>query len=236
MAEQLILVIDDEPGILKLIKQLLSDEEYRVVTAKEGGEAVQKAEELRPDLIILDMMLPDMDGMEVMRHLREIANTPIIVLTARGTDREKAAGLEMGADDYVAKPFHPEELAARVRAVLRRSQGGAAAFRLVQAGDVEIDLDRRTVTRGGETLAVTRTEWLLLQQLAANAGRVLLNPELLSKVWGPEYRDDIQYLRVWVSRLRRKLETDPANPTILKTVQGVGYVLEAGLVPPEQRL
>jgi two-component system KDP operon response regulator KdpE len=137
-------------------------------------------------------------------------------------------GLEMGADDYLVKPFNPEELSARVRAVLRREfRPTIGAESIVKVRNIEIDLNRRLVKKEGEIVSLTRTEWMLLQHLAANAGKVMLNTELLSKVWGPEYRDDLQYLRVWVSRLRSKLEPDAANPTIIKTLQGIGYLLDA---------
>jgi len=148
-------------------------------------------------------------------------------VTAKDSDMDRVGGLEMGADDYVVKPFLPDELGARVRAVLRRAVGAQGPISKIRLGEVEIDLDRRVVDRGGEPVRLTRNEWLLLQQLAAHQGKVMVNAELLSKVWGPEYRDDVQYLRVWISRLRRKLEADPANPAMIKTVPGIGYVLEA---------
>src|SRR3989442_6379697 len=223
--EPLVLAVDDEAGILKLIKLELAEQGFRVVTASSGEEALKVAEEQRPDLILLDILMPEMTGLEVMRALREQFNAPIILVTAKDSDSDKVRGLELGADDYIVKPFSPDELGARVRAVLRRSTGAGNAERLLRAGDVEIDLDRRLVSRGGEGISLSRTEWMLLQHLAANAGRVMTNPELLSKVWGPEYRDDLQYLRVWVSRLRAKLEPDPAHPVIITTMQGIGYIL-----------
>ncbi len=230
----LVLAVDDEPGILKLISQVLGDDGYRVVTAKDGGEALEAAEEYRPDLVLLDLTLPDMDGLEVMRHMRERINVPIIMVTARGTDTDKVTGLELGADDYLAKPFNPQELSARVQAVLRRSHGATPAGASVTVGDIEIDLARRAVLKNGEMVRLSRTEWLVLQGLAVNAGKVVLHNELLSKVWGPEYRDELEYLRVWVSRLRRKLEPDPAEPVIIKTMPGIGYMLDAEQVsrPP----
>jgi DNA-binding response OmpR family regulator len=226
-AEPLILALDDEPGILRLLKLELSTQGFRIITASTPEEALRLAEEQRPDLILLDILLPELSGLEVMRSIRERANTPVILLTAKDQDADKVRGLESGADDYVVKPFSPEELAARITAVLRRSREGANVGPIVYAGEVEVDLNRRTVTRKGETINLTRTEWVLLQHLAANAGKVLLNAELLTKVWGPEYRDDLQYLRVWVSRLRRKLEEDPSNPQMIKTRPGIGYVFEA---------
>jgi two-component system KDP operon response regulator KdpE len=225
-AEPLLLVVDDEAGILRLIKLELSAQGFRVITASTGDEALRLAEEQRPDAVLLDIMMPEITGLEVMRRLRERTNIPVLLVTAKDKDADKVRGLELGADDYIVKPFSPDELGARVRAVLRRGLGQDVE-RVVRAGDVEIDLTRRLVKRGGQPVAVTRTEWLLLQHLAANAGKVMLNTELLSKVWGPEYRDDLQYLRVWVSRLRAKLEVEPANPTIIKTLQGIGYMFEA---------
>jgi len=226
--EPLILAVDDEVGILRLIKLELSSQGFRVVVAEDGAEALRIAEQQRPDIVVLDIIMPQMSGLEVMRRLRERSSTPVILLTAKDHDEDKVRGLELGADDYLAKPFNPEELSARVRAVLRRGyRPPAGGESVVRAGNVEIDLERRLVKKDGDLIALTRTEWMLLQHLAANAGKVMLNTELLSKVWGPEYRDDLQYLRVWVSRLRSKLEADPANPTIIKTLQGIGYLLNA---------
>jgi two-component system KDP operon response regulator KdpE len=228
-AEPLVLAVDDEAGILRLIKLELSTQGFRVVTAENGEQALRMAEEHRPDIVLLDIVMPDITGLEVMRKLRERTNIPVILLTAKGSDADKVRGLEMGADDYLAKPFSPEELSARVRAVLRRALGSAGLENVVHAGDVEVDLNRRLVKRKGELVTLTRTEWMLLQHLAANAGKIMLNAELLSKVWGPEYRDDLQYLRVWVSRLRRKLEEEPSQPKLIKTFQGIGYMFDLGL-------
>ena len=221
----LVLVADDEPRITKLVALTLHDEGFRVVTANSGEEALRRAEEVRPDIVLLDIVMPDLDGIEVMRQLREWRPVPVILLTAKGSTADKAKGLDLGADDYVAKPFHPDELAARVRAVLRRAAGSPGAG-VVRLGDIEIDLERRIVTRNGELVSLSRTEWLLLQHLAANAGRVVLHTELLTKVWGPEYRDDLQYLRVWISRVRRKLGAAPGEPGPITTFQGIGYVLD----------
>jgi two-component system KDP operon response regulator KdpE len=228
-AEPLVLAVDDEAGILRLIKLELSTQGFRVVTAENGETALRMAEEHRPDIVLLDIVMPDITGLEVMRKLRERTNIPVILLTAKGSDADKVRGLEMGADDYLAKPFSPEELSARVRAVLRRALGSAGLENVVTAGEVEVDLNRRLVKRNGELVTLTRTEWMLLQHLAANAGKIMLNAELLGKVWGPEYRDDLQYLRVWVSRLRRKLEEEPSQPKLIKTFQGIGYMFDTGL-------
>jgi two-component system KDP operon response regulator KdpE len=222
----LVLVADDEPRITKLVSIALQEEGFRVVTAATGEEALRKAEEVRPDVVLLDIVMPDIDGIEVMQQLRERRPVPVILLTAKGSTSDKAKGLDLGADDYVAKPFHPDELAARVRSVIRRSSGATPGQGIVAFDDVEIDLERRMVTRGGHLVQFSRTEWLLLQHLAANAGKVVLHTELLTKVWGPEYRDDLQYLRVWVSRVRRKLGAEPGQPGRIKTFQGIGYLLD----------
>src|SRR5438105_2774912 len=221
-----VLVADNETRITKLVANALSEEGFRVVTANGGGQGLRKAEEVRPEIVLLEIVVPDVDGIEVMRQLRERRPVPVILLTAKGSTADKAKGLDLGADDYIAKPFHPDELAARVRAVLRRSSGAAPGSGILAFDDVEIDLERRMVTRNGELVQLSRTEWLLLQHLAANAGKVVLHTELLTKVWGPEYRDDLQYLRVWVSRVRRKLGAAPGEPGRIRTFQGIGYLLD----------
>ncbi len=226
-AQPLVLVADDEPRITKLVSIALTAEGFRVVTANGGEEALAKAEEVRPDLVLLDIVMPGLDGIEVMRRLRERRPVPVILISARASTADKAKGLDLGADDYVAKPFHPDELAARVRAVIRRTSGLTPGAGIVRVGDVEIDLERRTVAKAGELVALSRTEWLLLAHLAAHAGKVVLHTELLTKVWGPEYRDDLQYLRVWVSRIRRKLGAKPGESGPIRTFQGIGYLLDA---------
>ena len=229
--EPLVMAVDDEAGILRLIKLELSTQGFRVVTASSGEEALRTAEEQRPDIALLDIVMPEMTGLEVMRRLRERSTIPVILLTAKGSEGDKVRGLELGADDYLAKPFSPDELSARVRAVLRRTVGSSSTENVVHISNIEVDLNRRLVKRDGKIVTLTRTEWMLLQHLAANAGKIMLNAELLSKVWGPEYRDDLQYLRVWVSRLRRKLEEDPSKPQLIKTFQGIGYMLAASQEP-----
>jgi two-component system KDP operon response regulator KdpE len=209
------------------MKLELTGQGFRVITASNGEDALKLVEEQRPDLVLLDVIMPEMTGLEVMRRIREQMNVPILMVTAKDSDQDKIRGLELGADDYIVKPFSPEELGARIRAVMRRAVGNQSTERVIKVEGVEIDLNRRIVTRDGEVVSLTRTEWLLLQYLAANAGKVMLNAELLSKVWGPEYHDDVQYLRVWVSRLRRKLEPNPNEPVIIKTMQGIGYMLDA---------
>jgi two-component system KDP operon response regulator KdpE len=226
--EPLVLAADDEAGILKLIKLELSTQGFRVVTAEDGETALRLLDEHRPEIVLLDIVMPDMDGITVMQTMKDRRNVPVILLTAKGNDSDKVQGLEAGADDYLAKPFSPDELTARVRAVLRRSLGSSQPGHIVKAFDVVIDLQTREVKRNGEPVNLTRTEWKLLQYLAANPGKIMLNAELLTKVWGPEFRGDLQYLRVWVSRLRAKLEANPSEPRMLKTFTGIGYMFETG--------
>jgi two-component system KDP operon response regulator KdpE len=228
--QSLVLVADDEPRITKLVAATLREDQFRVITAESGAEAVRLADELRPDIAVLDILLPDLDGIEVMRQLRESRAIPVILLTGISSATDKARGLDLGADDYIAKPFHPDELAARVRAVLRRADGGQGKG-VIRVDAYEIDLERRLLRRGTKVIPVSRTEWMLLQHLASNAGKVVLHSELLTKVWGPEYRDDVQYLRVWVSRVRRKLGAAPGQPGPITTYPGIGYSLAAEAQP-----
>jgi len=225
-----VLVADDEIRITKLVALALRQEDMRVVTAGGGEEALAQFERYRPDVVVLDLVMPDLDGFEVMAAIREHHTVPIILLTAKGSTADKAQGLDLGADDYITKPFHPHELAARVRAVLRRATATTPGSGIVVFDDIEIDLERRLVHRAGELVHFSRTEWLLLQHLAANAGKVVLHTELLTKIWGPEYRDDLQYLRVWVSRVRRKLGVSVDSDPRIKTFQGIGYLLD--IEPP----
>ncbi len=227
-ADPLVMSVDDESGILRLIDAELSSQGFRVITATNGEDALRLAEEHRPDIAVLDIMMPGISGLEVMRKLRERGSIPVILVSAKNTNLDKVRGLELGADDYISKPFDPEELSARIRAVLRRAQvDQPKPESLIRAGNVEVDLERRLVKKNGALVKLTRTEWMLLQYLAANAGKVMVNNQLLSKVWGLEYREEFQYLRVWVFRLRNKLEDDPPNPRIIKTLTGIGYMFSA---------
>jgi two-component system KDP operon response regulator KdpE len=230
-SEPLVLAVDDEIAILRLLKIELTALGFRVLTASDARAAMQMVEQQRPDIVLLDVVMPDMSGLELLRALRERWPIPVILVTAKDRELDKVRGLESGADDYIVKPFGPDEMAARIRAVLRRA-AGIQAEQVIRSGSLEIDLNRRVATRNGAAIALTRTEWQLLETLAASAGKVLLGNELLSKVWGPEYRDDLQYLRVWVSRLRQKIELDPSNPQVIKTRPGIGYVLEPGESEP----
>ena len=222
----LVLVADDEPQITKLVAMTLTEEGFRVVTARDGEEAIDRVTSLRPDVVLLDIIMPGMSGIEVMNHLREYHPVPIILLTARTSKADVATGLDAGADDYISKPLHPRELAARVRAVLRRSARVAPTRSIVDIGEFQVDLTRRVVSRNGEFVPFSRTEWLLLQHLATNVGRVMTHGELLTEVWGPEYRDDLTYLRLWIGRLRRKLGVEPGHEGPIRTFQGLGYALD----------
>jgi two-component system KDP operon response regulator KdpE len=224
-SQPLILVVDDEARLARLVSIALSAEGFRVVIATSGEEAVARSEQLRPDVVILDLMMPDLDGFEVMNQIRVRRRVPIILLTGRSSMADKTKGLDLGADDYLAKPFHPDELAARVRAIIRRAGDGPQATGIIECVDSESDLDQRIVRRAGQTVAFSRTEWMLLQHLATNADKVVLHAELLTKIWGAEYSDDLQYLRVWISRVRRKLGATPGQPGRIRTFQGIGYLL-----------
>lgn len=236
MNKPLVLVVDDDHKILRLLRIELTAQGFQVIMAERGNDAIELVERQRPELVVLDIIMPGMDGLEVLRRVRESSGVPVILLTAKGTDSDKILGLELGADDYLAKPFNPEELTARVRAVLRRTQAREAPTtgNRLMCGNIVIDLARRTVYVNNKPVVLSRTEWQLLQQLCANAGRVMLHEDLLARTWGPEYRDDVQYLRVWISRLRQKLEENPAQPKYIRTVQGIGYILEASPEPPQQ--
>jgi DNA-binding response OmpR family regulator len=223
-----VLVVDDDPLLVRLVRTHLEKAGYRVIDARDGEQALDLAAAELPDLVVLDLMLPKLDGFEVCRRIREFSLVPVVMLTARGEPVDKLRGFEMGADDYLGKPFVPAELLARVRAVLRRSQQGSPATTpaVVRCGEIAIDLLRRRVTVRDEVVKLTATEFRLLQQLAVNAGKVLSHTELLTQVWGPEYRDDRDYLWAYVRHLRRKLEPDAEHPVYIVSAPGFGYVLE----------
>jgi DNA-binding response OmpR family regulator len=227
-SRECILIVDDDPLVLRLVCTNLERAGYKVLTASDGEEAITVVASQLPDLIILDLMLPNLDGYEVCKSLREFSLVPVVMLTAKGEQVDKLRGFEVGADDYLTKPFAPAELLARVAAVLRRSQQGALPSTppILQRGAITIDLLRRRVTVNNELVRLTRTEFNLLEQLALNAGRVLSHTELLTKVWGPEYRDDRDYLWAYIRHLRRKLEVDPEHPVYIISEPGFGYVLE----------
>ena len=228
MPSERILVVDDDPLIVRLVRMHLDKAGYQVLVAMDGEQALEVCANELPNLVILDLMLPKQDGYEVCRSIREFSLVPVVMLTAKGEQVDKLRGFEMGADDYLTKPFAPAELMARVQAVLRRSRLGATptTAAVVRCGPIAIDVVRRRVTVDGEPVRLTPTEFKLLQHLAVNAGKVLSHTDLLTQVWGPEYRDDRDYLWAYVRHLRRKLEPNPDQPVFILSEPGVGYVLE----------
>ena len=225
MSKTRILVVDDEPSIIKFLKANLETQSYKVLTAINGAEALQTFELELPDLVILDIIMPVMDGFEVCRRLREWSQVPIIMLSANSDEIDKVKCLNLGADDYITKPFGLNELAARVKAVLRRTKEDAIIpiQPFFSSGDLKISFSQRKVTIAGKAVKLTPTEYNLLQEFVLNSGKVLTHAHLLNKVWGPEYREEREYLHVFVRRLRTKLESDPTNPTLIATISGVGY-------------
>lgn len=221
-----ILVVDDEPSIQRALRTILTRHDYQVEVAESGRQGLDYYSRRHPDLILLDLGLPDIDGLEVLRQIRAQANTPIVVLSVRGAERDKVAALDLGADDYLTKPFGVDELLARVRVALRHAahpaQGAAAVFR---TGDLEVDLERRRVSVGGHEVHLTPTEYQLLMAFVAHPNKVLTDRMLLREVWGPDYGAEAHYLHVYVARLRKKIEADPQEPRYLITEPGVGYRL-----------
>jgi len=222
-----ILAVDDEPRVVRLVTEVLDAVGYQVIAATRGEPAIEMVALEQPDLVLLDIRLPgDIDGYEVCRRIREFSDVAVIMLTAKAQETDILRGFDAGADDYLTKPFSAKELVARVKAVLRRTrQPEERAPAALVCGGLEINFARRSVMMHGKAVSLTRTEYALLHQLALNANRVMLHQDLLTKVWGPEYRDDIDYLRAYVHYLRRKLEPDPSNPQYIITSSGVGYML-----------
>ena len=219
-----ILVIDDEPQILRALRTILTEKKFRVTIANRGEEGLTLAAANPPDIVILDLGLPDMDGIEVCARLREWTQTPIIVLSVRDGERDKVAALDKGADDYLTKPFGIEELLAHVRVALRHSaQLKGRKESVVKAGDLIIDLARYIIKRGSVEVKLTATEYKLLAYLASNTGRVLTHRSILTQVWGEAEADHIEYLRVYMRQLRKKLEVDPERPQYILTEPGIGY-------------
>lgn len=220
-----ILVVDDEPRMTRFIRMNLELEDYQVIEAHGGLEALEKVRTELPDLVILDVMMPELDGFETLRTLREISDVPVIMLTVRDEEEDKVKGLELGADDYVTKPFSTRELASRVKAVLRRAQGPVAPDESILEIDdrLSIDFNKREVIVEGERLHLRPTEFRLLNHLVENAGWVVPHETLLAKVWGYEYQDEIQNLRLYISYLRKKIEPDPSNPRYILSEIGTGY-------------
>ena len=220
-----ILVVDDEERMVRFIRLNLEHDGYLVSEAFNGKQAMQKLREALPDLILLDVMMPDLDGFEVLEMIREISNVPIIMLTAKGEEDDRVRGLEKGADDYVTKPFSPRELVSRVKAVLRRTEGASGSMHgLIEVDErLKIDFDKREVWLEGKIVKLRPTEYKLLFHLVQNAGWVLSHDQLLTNVWGYEYRDEPHYVRLYINYLRQKLEKDASNPKYILTERGVGY-------------
>jgi DNA-binding response OmpR family regulator len=222
---ELILVVDDEPRMTKFIRMNLELEGYQVIEAHDGLEALDKVRTDLPDMVVLDVMMPKLDGFETLEMLREVSNVPVIMLTVQADEEDKVRGLELGADDYVTKPFGARELVSRVKAVLRRTQGSVTPEEaILQIDDhLSIDFNSREVIVEGERIKLRPTEFRLLYHLVENAGWVMPHETLLAKVWGHEYRDEVQYLRLYITYLRQKIEPDPSNPRYILTERGVGY-------------
>lgn len=218
-----ILVVDDEPKIIKLAQDYLEQAGYRIVTALTGPTALTAARHEKPDLVVLDLNLPGMDGLDVCRTLRRESDVPIIMLTARVDEIDRLIGLEVGADDYITKPFSPRELVARVRAVLRRAQGEVRPSSVLQVGELEIDLNGHRVSRAGQALSLTRTEFQLLAVLAQHPGQTFSREQLLDRLHGVIYQGFDRSVDSHIKNLRRKVEPDPLAPTYIHTVYGVGY-------------
>ncbi len=219
-----ILVVDDEERMVRFIRMNLEHDGFQVMEAFNGKQAIDKLRDT-PDLVLLDVMMPDIDGFEVLETIREVSSVPVIMLTARGEEDDRVRGLELGADDYITKPFSPRELVSRVKAVLRRTEGATGSMHgLIEVDDrLKIDFDRREIWLEGKLVKLRPTEYRLLYHLVQNAGWVVSHDQLLQKVWGYEYRDEPHYVRLYINYLRQKLEKDPSNPQYILTERGVGY-------------
>ena len=226
-----VLIVDDEPRYLRLLEANLHTEGYEVITAQDGQQAIETFSTQPIDLILLDIMMPRLDGFATCQRIREFSSVPIIILTAKGEEQDRVRGLDMGADDYLVKPFSAPELLARVRAVLRRSlvSKDVSESRFFEHGNLRIDFARAEVRRNNQAVFLSATEYRLLLQFAHNMGNVMSAEELLTSVWGPEYRNDKEILWVSIARLRQKLEDDPHNPKHIVTRSGLGY-----LMPPNE--
>jgi two-component system KDP operon response regulator KdpE len=222
-----ILVVDDEERMVRFIRMNLEHDGFQVSEAFNGKQAIQRMRDVNPDLILLDVMMPDMDGFDVLETIREVTNVPVIMLTAKGEEDDRVRGLELGADDYVTKPFSPRELTSRVKAVLRRTEGATGSMHgLIEVDErLKIDFDRREIWLEGKLIKLRPTEYRLLFHLVQNAGWVVSHDQLLQKVWGYEYRDEPHYVRLYINYLRQKLEKEPADPKYILTERGVGYRL-----------
>ncbi|HEY5001812.1 MAG TPA: response regulator transcription factor [Ktedonobacteraceae bacterium] len=220
-----ILIVDDEPRIRDLVRMNLEMEHYSVIEASNGIEALDQLREKLPDLVMLDVMMPEMDGFETLRAIREVSTVPVVMLTVRQSEQDRIRGLDLGADDYLAKPFSPRELLSRIRALLRRSFMAPPSHKteIIVDPDLKIDFSRHEVIVRGQKVVLRPTEYRLLYHLVSNAGHLLTHETLLSKVWGREYRDEAHYLRLYITYLRQKIEKDPAHPKYILTERGIGY-------------
>jgi two-component system KDP operon response regulator KdpE len=224
-----VLIVDDEPQIRRFLRASLQAHDYQVIEAENGKEGVRACTVQKPDLLILDLGLPDMDGLDVIKLVREWSSIPIIILSLRSDDPDKIEALDRGANDYVTKPFSMGELLARMRVALRQGQGsGAETGPVINAGEIAIDLSKRLVTVAGTPVRLSRKEYDLLRILASHPGKVITHQQLLQEVWGQAYVEETQYLRVYIGQLRQKLEKAPATPKYLVTEPGVGYRLQTG--------
>ncbi len=223
-----VLIVDDEQRILNFLSSKLKALGYEVITASNGIEALEQVQAQDPDLVVLDVLMPKKDGFETLKELRAFSTVPTIILSAKGTDSDKVKGLGLGADDYLAKPFSPDELVARIEAVRRRLAPPEKRKTCdhLSLGEVTIDFRKRLVVTKGQEIRLTRIEWLLLSELAQNAGKLMLYSDLLTRIWGPEYRDDVQILRTWMSRLREKIETGPDGLKLIRTIPKTGYIMD----------
>jgi len=223
-----ILIVEDDERIINFLRSKLKASGYEVLTAKNGLEGLEQAQAQEPDFIVLDLIMPKMNGLEMLKELRTFSAVPIVILSAKGADADRIKGLQLGADDYLPKPFNPDELVARIEAVRRRVKPGERLKvpEIFNLGRVTVDFKRHSVRVRDEEKYLTRTEWLLLSQLIKNAGRLMLYGDLLTHIWGPEYRDDVQILRTSVSRLRSKLEDEPDNPKLIRTIPKTGYIID----------
>ena len=224
-ARRRILIVDDEERMVRFIRLNLEHDGFLVSEAFNGREALQQLRDVSPDLILLDVMMPELDGFEVLQMVRETSKVPVLMLTAKGEEDDRVRGLELGADDYITKPFSPREMVSRVKAVLRRTESSSGSTHgLIEVDDrLRMDFDRREIWLEGEIIKLRPTEYRLLYHLVQNAGWVVTHDQLLTKVWGYEYRDEPHYVRLYINYLRKKLEEDPANPKYILTERGVGY-------------
>ncbi len=220
-----ILVVDDEQRVVQFITMNLELEGFRVISASDGYQALEKVTKELPDLVILDIMMPDMDGFETLKRIREISAVPVVFLSVKGEELDRVRGLDLGADDYVTKPFSPKELVSRIKAVLRRAKPTSLAYRseVVVDENLRIDFDQRKVIVRGREVRLRPTEYRLMYQLVNNPGKLLTHEALLSKVWGPEYKEEDHYVRLYITYLRQKIEDDPKNPKYILSERGLGY-------------